>query len=76
MLVHRGRSDKYLPGGADISEEPVQAVAYEQAVSPEFAAVERYANYPVVTKAVETAAEAPAEVELASAEQMEVIEAE
>lgn len=75
ILVHRGTSDKYVPGGADVAEEPVQTVAYEQTVSPEFAAVERYASYPV-TAAVETPAEAPAEVELASAERTEVVETE
>jgi hypothetical protein len=43
------------------------AVAVEQVPSPEFAAVERYATYPIARQA-EMVAEAPAEVELAVVE--------
>ncbi|HEX8443228.1 MAG TPA: hypothetical protein VF631_06250 [Allosphingosinicella sp.] len=67
ILVHRGRADKYVPGGADVSVEPVAAVQVEQAHSPEFAAVERYATYPI-TQEAEIAPEAPVEIELAAAE--------
>ena len=67
VLVHRGRADKYAPGGADFSVEPMPAVAVEQVPSPEFAAVERYATYPIAQQA-EMVAEAPAEIELAVVE--------
>jgi hypothetical protein len=70
ILVHRGRADKYAPGGADLSIEPISAVAVEQTPSPEFAAVERYASYPIAQQA-ELATEGPAEIELAAVEMAE-----
>ena len=51
VLVHRGRADKYLPGGAEIAAEPVAAVATEQESSPEFAALAPYTNFPIAAEA-------------------------
>lgn len=67
VLVQRASTGKLHADPAELSSEPVQIAAAEPLPSPEFAAVERYATYPVTAPApVET--EAPVAVELASAE--------
>lgn len=75
VLVHRGSSGKVEAAPAELSSAPVQAVAYEAAPSPEFAAVERYATYPITSAADEVPADS-AEVTLASVETAPLNEAE
>jgi hypothetical protein len=77
--VHDSSVDKYQPGYAEMVEVPApQPAVYEPAPQEEeraadFAAVERYASYPVVAEAAVAAVPA-AEVEFASASDGEALD--
>ncbi len=68
VLVHRGSAGKIMAQPAETSADPVQAVAYQQASSAEFASVERYTSYPVAAEPAAAPVET-AQVELATADQ-------
>ncbi|HEX8400705.1 MAG TPA: hypothetical protein VF628_03285 [Allosphingosinicella sp.] len=76
VLVHRGAAAKVEVEYSEIAPAPVQALAYEQAPSVEFASIERYTAYPVQAPVPAAQPEPPAPeavaaepVELAAAEQ-------